>query len=493
MKRPLIITILLLILPAALAQHLVKDDFWTLEQIGEGYYDVEISMIYADNFGITGRNEVKGSIISTIWFRDAGLTPPDEVSGLQVSFFQQTDFGYYAVFDDPDFNITDPRTVLVLYNHEKVPTRQFLLSDVFANGRVVDFRYADGRFYLALGNETLHTEFGYFSYQLYCFDIQADRIIWRTNYEVSKGQFDVLDKYVISGFGGSGIEDFVYLIDRRTGVALDYVPTQSMPQYIEATRTQDTVYVVDYNNIIYRYLIVDRCVHVTGRGVRLRRGPSTDHAIFSDAQGRPIYPLAGDNLAYLGQSGDFYKVRFKQQELYISKRYTELRNPKLEKEKLLTRFQEALYSRGEYVAAPVSILFVDVDDDGIDERICKDLNDQLAVFTARNQQHELLFIDNLDNTHIYPSSGAFRTYMSLSNGYESEAIYLVKNSRLQATYLRENDTYSKILAPASSSQSAPSASSKSAAPTKIKAKEYEAQRARLTAAPELTLDSCFDL
>ena len=149
----------------------------------------------------------------------------------------------------------------------------------------------------------------------------------------------------------------------------------------------------------------------------------------------------------------------------------------------------------------MSILFVDVDDDGIDERICKDLNDQLAVFTARNQQHELLFIDNLDNTHIYPSSGAFRTYMSLSNGYESEAIYLVKNSRLQATYLRENDTYSKILAPASSSQSAPSASSKpapsasskSAAPTKIKAKEFEAQRARLTAAPELTLDSCFDL
>ncbi|MBR5717287.1 MAG: hypothetical protein IKX59_11925 [Bacteroidales bacterium] len=480
MKTTLTLILALLILPAASAQHLVKDDFWTLEQIGEGYYDVEISMIYEDNFGITGRNEVKGSIISGIWFRDASLTPPDEVAGLQVSFFEKTDFGYYAVFDEPDCNIIEPRTVLVLYNHEKTPTRQFLLSDVFTDGRVVDFRYSDGRFYLAMGSENRLTEFGYFSYQLYCFDIQADRIVWRTNYEVCNSQFDVLDKYVVSGFGGAGIDDYVYLIDRRTGVALDYVPTPSVPQYIEATRTQDTVYVVDYNNIIYRYLILDRCVHVTGRGVRLRRGPSTDHAIFSDAKGRPIYPLAGDNLAYLGQSGDFYKVRFKQQVLYISKRYTELRNPMLEKQKLLTRFQEALNSRGDYVAAPVSILFVDVDDDGIDERICKDLNDRLAVFTARNQQHELLFIDNLDNTHVYPSSGAFRTYMSFPNGYESEAIYLIKNSRLQATYLRENDTYSKIVAPASSSSN-------------IKAKEYEAQRSRLQSAPELTLDSCFDL
>ena len=484
--KPLPFLLALFSLSAASAQHLVKDDYWTLEQIGEGYYDVEISMIYQENFGITGRNEVKGSILSGIWFRDAGLTPPDEVAGLQVSFFEKTDFGYYAVFDEQDYNITEPRSVLVLYNHEKVPTRQCMLSDVFANGRVVDFRYADGRFFLALGNENRFTEFGYMSYQIFCFDIQADRIVWRTNYEVCKNQFDLLDKFLVSGFGGSGVDDYVYLIDRRTGVALDYVPTPSMPQYIEATRTQDTVYVVDYNNVLYRYLILDRCVHVTGRGVRLRRGPSTDHAIFSDEHGRPIYPLAGDNLAYLGQSGDFYKVRFKQQVLYISKRYTELRNPMLEKQKLLTRFQEALYNRGDYVAAPVSILFVDVDDDGIDERICKDLNDQLAVFTARNQQHELLFIDILDNTHVYPSSGAFRTYMSLPNGYESEAIYLVKNSRLQATYLRENNSYSKIVAPSS-------ASSKAATPTKIKAKEYETQRARLQSASELTLDSCFDL
>ncbi|MBO6057514.1 MAG: hypothetical protein J6P64_04760 [Bacteroidales bacterium] len=399
---------------------------------------------------------------------------------MQVSFFQPTDFGYYAVFDEKDYNIFEPSTILVLYNKNKKPTRQYLLSDTFANGRVCDFRYADGLFFLALGNENRLTEFGYMSYQIFCFDLQADRILWRTNYEVCRNQFDVLDKYLVSGFGGSDIDDYVYLIDRHTGVALDYVPTPTQPTYIEATRTQDTVYVVDYNSVIYRYLILDKCVHVTGSGVRLRRGPSTDHPIFADADGRPIYPLAGDNLVYLGQSGDFYKVRFKKQELYISKRYSELRDHVLEKQKLLMRWQEELSNRGEYVAAPASILFVDIDKDGVDERICKDINDNVAVFTARNQDYRLLFLDILENTHVYPSSGALRTYIGLSNGYVSESIYLLNNSRLQATFRHENGAYTKVIPPDPS-------------PVKIKANEYEAQRARLNSARELSLDTCFDL
>ena len=296
----LLTALFLLSSPFASAQFLVKDDFWTLEQIGEGYYDVEPALIYQQTFGISGNNNVKGNALSEIGFREAGLASPVEVDGLQVSFFQPTDFGYYAIFDEKDYNIIEPTAILVLYNKEKKPTRQYLISDTFANGRVCNFRYADGLFFLALGNENHLTEFGYMSYQLFCFDLKADRILWRTNYEVCKNQFDVLDKYLVSGFGGSGISDYVYLIDRRTGVALDYVPTLSQPDYIEATRTQDTVYVVDYNSVIYRYLILDRCVHVTGSGVRLRRGPSTSHEIFADADGRPIYPLAGDNLVYLG-------------------------------------------------------------------------------------------------------------------------------------------------------------------------------------------------
>lgn len=499
MKPLSFLLIFLLATPIALAQYLVKDDYWTLQQIGEGYYDVEISTVYQQKFGISGQNQVKGNALSEISFREAGLTPPSEVEGLQVSFFQPTDFGYYAIFDEKDYNILEPTTILVIYNKEKTPIGQYLISDAFGNGRVCDFRYSDGLFYLALGNENRLTEFGYMSYQIFCFDLQSDRILWRTNYEVCKNQFDLLDKYLVSGFGGTDIPDFVYLIDRPTGVALDYVPMPSQPMYIEATRTQDTVYVVDYNSVIYRYLILDRCVHVVSSGVRLRRGPSTSHEIFSDAQGRPIYPIAGDNLVYLGQSGDFYKVRFKQQELYISKRYTELRDHMLEKQKLLKRWQEELSSRGEYVAAPASILFVDIDDDGVDERFCKDFNDNMAVFTARNQDYQLLFLDSLENIHVYPSSGVIRTCMNLPSGSISEAIYQLKNSRLQAIYFRKDDSYTKLVPLSSSARSAastqvaPSASSTSVAtPTKITPKEYESRRVPLNNARELSLDTSFE-
>lgn len=480
MKPLPFLLLFLLSSPISLAQYLVKDDYWTLQQIGEGYYDVEIAFIYQQKFGITGHKNVKGNNLSEIGFREAGLTPPSEVEGLQISFFQPTDFGYYAIFDEKDCNIVEPTTILVIYNKEKKPTSQYLISEAFGNGRVCDFRYADGLFFLALGNENRLTEFGYMSYQIFCFDLQSDRILWRTNYEVCNKQFDLLDKYLISGFGGTNISDYVYLIDRSTGVAIDCVPTPSQPEYIEATRTQDTVYVVDYNSVIYRYLILDRCVHVTANGVRLRRGPSTSHEIFTDANGRPIYPIAGDNLVYLGQSGDFYKVRFKKQELYISKRYTELRDHMLEKQKLLKRWQEELSSRGEYVAAPASILFVDIDDDGVDERFCKDFNDNMAVFTARNQNYQLLFLDNLENIHVYPSSGVIRTCMSLSNGSISEAIYQLKNSRLQATYFRQDDSFTKLVPPATN-------------PVKIKAQEYEAKRSPLNTTRELSLDTSFDL
>ena len=319
--KPLLTTLLLSLFSLAHAQYLVKDDTWTLAEIGESYYDVEPAQIYQEVFGITGHHGVKGSTLSEIWFQQAGLSRPDGVDDLQISFFEKTDFGFYAVFDQKDFNIAAPRTVLALYDAKQKLTGQFLLSEAFAEGRVGDFRYVDDLFFLSLGNEEMRNA----SYLIYCFEIQADSILWKTDYEVCRGQFDVLDNYIVSGFGGSNTDDYVCLVDRQTGVTLDKAPVAFQPDYFEATRTQDTIYVVDYNMGIYRFLIQDSCVHVKSNGVRLRYGPSTSDKVFTDANGKSIYPSLGDNLAYLGESNDFYKVRYKQRELYISKRYSELR------------------------------------------------------------------------------------------------------------------------------------------------------------------------
>ena len=66
-------------------------------------------------------------------------------------------------------------------------------------------------------------------------------------------------------------------------------------------------------------------VVVNGTHVRLRWGPSLNASIYSNGYGTPIYPARGARLTYLGQSGNWYKVRYNGNVLYISKDYSYLR------------------------------------------------------------------------------------------------------------------------------------------------------------------------
>ena len=63
-------------------------------------------------------------------------------------------------------------------------------------------------------------------------------------------------------------------------------------------------------------------VEVTGTNVRLRTQPSLQGAIYKDANNNPIYPKKGAVLECYGDFGDFYKVKFKGTELYISKQFS---------------------------------------------------------------------------------------------------------------------------------------------------------------------------
>jgi len=66
-------------------------------------------------------------------------------------------------------------------------------------------------------------------------------------------------------------------------------------------------------------------VVVNGVNVRLRWGPSLNASIYTNGNGRPIYPKKGTRLTYLGQSGNWYKVRYNGNVLYISMDYSYLR------------------------------------------------------------------------------------------------------------------------------------------------------------------------
>ena len=69
---------------------------------------------------------------------------------------------------------------------------------------------------------------------------------------------------------------------------------------------------------------VSRFVVIDGSQLRLRLGPSTSSDTFKWPDGTNRHPNVGDKFRYLGESGDFYKIDFNGNELWVSKQYTHL-------------------------------------------------------------------------------------------------------------------------------------------------------------------------
>lgn len=66
-----------------------------------------------------------------------------------------------------------------------------------------------------------------------------------------------------------------------------------------------------------------RYVVVTGNNVRLRKSPSIKGAIYTVNQA-PVYPKKGERIKYMEDAGDFYKVNYNGNYLYISKQFSRL-------------------------------------------------------------------------------------------------------------------------------------------------------------------------
>lgn len=67
-----------------------------------------------------------------------------------------------------------------------------------------------------------------------------------------------------------------------------------------------------------RYVVID------GTLLRLRLGPSTSYDTFKWPDGTNRHPDVGDKFRYLGESGDFYKIDFKGNQLWVSKDYSHI-------------------------------------------------------------------------------------------------------------------------------------------------------------------------
>lgn len=69
---------------------------------------------------------------------------------------------------------------------------------------------------------------------------------------------------------------------------------------------------------------VNQFVVIDGSELRLRLGPSTSSDTFKWPDGTNRHPNVGEKFKYLGESGDFYKIDFNGNEVWVSKQYTHL-------------------------------------------------------------------------------------------------------------------------------------------------------------------------
>ena len=67
-----------------------------------------------------------------------------------------------------------------------------------------------------------------------------------------------------------------------------------------------------------------KTVTVTGNSVRLRVGPGLNYDFLKWSNGTARCPKKGEKLTYPGESGDWYKVSYAGQQLYIFKQYAKL-------------------------------------------------------------------------------------------------------------------------------------------------------------------------
>ncbi len=440
MKAFRYLLLLLFLCPTlASAQVLVKDHILHPKQFNEGYYDVEPDFVFRNEFNMEFQHCLN-EYAARYQFEQMELKLPEGYAIEQIMFFGHHDNGQYAVtiktFDDGSADY-----VLHMYNNLDRCYSSVNLSDKFQRfSRITHFTYFRGLFYFnmeaidGIVGDVEHTCF----YYIYCYNPETENIIWETESETSRGEFLITDNYIFAGFGGDNSNDFVTLLNRENGINMCMAP---MPTQPTATgMAGDTIYFQDYQGELYRYLVQPRGVRVTGKGVRLRRGPGTNYEIFSDPfTGKTVYPLENDILAYVGETSEWYQVRFMGENLYISKQFSTLYEGESKTPATLAylQWQQATMKRnGQYISHPYAYFPIPIENDkGMFVAL---VNDQQGAVFFKDETDKLTLITEGEpyNIHIYPEVASVRYYFGNAIGLEEEALYIFENGRLSETWIR---------------------------------------------------------
>jgi|GEM_PF-3281233 len=204
------------------------------------------------------------------WFDQHGFDYPEAIALLHSNIPPSTEFGalkflrqhgkqYFAVYETvfmlnnaKDIYNEGHRYTLVVFHAEIDSFVAFNLDQLFpdilemcwfeAVGGLVYFNAAYNGYADIRDNKT-----GY----LYCLDTQKREIIWATNSLTSSYRgFTVYKDHIVTGYGFTAEPDFLYVVDRFSGVTKQTIPIKTAHEHI--IMNNEKCYVRTYNmNYVY--------------------------------------------------------------------------------------------------------------------------------------------------------------------------------------------------------------------------------------------------
>ncbi len=132
--------------------------------------------------------------------------------------------------------------LMYAYDHEETSPDETLFTHQALKWAEVE----DGVLYVSNAHRTYAESSNGSNGYITAIDIQTNEIVWRSQPLVSNSEnFLLLENIIISGYGFTDEDDFIYILDRATGEVIASTPVASSPDYF--FHQSGMVYVNCYN------------------------------------------------------------------------------------------------------------------------------------------------------------------------------------------------------------------------------------------------------
>lgn len=183
-----------------------------------------------------------------VWFDEIGVLQPDrnDFSDQSFEYLLTGDEEYYPyMIDVIDLGDYKTKARLDFSNHRYADNA--LPEDLYFVDEAVKWAVSDGfTLYVSIAHNTYASSASHNAYVM-ALDMQNDyKVLWKSQPLVANSvNFEVIDDFIVCGYGFTAEDDYLYILDRYTGQELERIPLKSKAYYI--FEIDDKLYVRTYN------------------------------------------------------------------------------------------------------------------------------------------------------------------------------------------------------------------------------------------------------